>query len=71
MMQHSLLPAVTLPAITLPAVIFPALIFSICAVLTWAAVRHRALLAEQRAGAHLRPRSRPYAVTLPKSLRRL
>jgi hypothetical protein len=50
--------------------LLPVIIFSISAALTWATLQHRALAQEQRARAALRPRSRPYATTLPEALKR-
>jgi len=45
----------------------PLVIIAITAMLTWAMVRHIEI--EER-GAAARPRSRPYATTMPKSLQR-
>jgi hypothetical protein len=38
------------------------------AMFTWAMARHVEMANEDRAGAALRPRSRPYATTMPESL---
>jgi hypothetical protein len=47
------------------AIAFAAMLASI---LTWAMARHVEIASEQRASAALRPRSRPYATSLPDSL---
>ena len=48
--------------------LLPLVFLPICAVLTWATVRHMELAHQQRAEAANLPRSRPYATTLPDVL---
>ncbi|WP_297487955.1 hypothetical protein [Acidocella sp.] len=46
----------------------PLIIITITAILAWAMARHREIAGAQREAAASRPRSRPYATTLPECL---
>jgi hypothetical protein len=48
--------------------LLPVIVVAVSATLTWAMVRHVGLSHDQRVQAASRPRSRPYATTLPDSL---
>lgn len=46
----------------------PIIIITVAAMFTWAMAQHMKMANEHRAIAALRPRGRPYATSLPKSL---
>ena len=48
--------------------LLPLLIVTATAMLTWATARYMEMTHQQRALASTRPRSRPYATTLPETL---
>ena len=50
--------------------LLPLVIIAVTAALTWAAKQHLEMAHKHRVEARHRPRSRPYAETLPESLTR-